>query len=260
MNLVTNASESLDDRDGVIRVTTRHVRVNEAEAVSEGMAEGDYVQLEVADTGRGMSLETQARVFDPFFTTKAEGHGLGLGVVRGIVRGLGGAIHVASQLGKGTTFQIFLRSTGIVAGASSPLPAIGESGPPPLATVLFVEDDDGLRVPVSQILRRRGFEMLEAANGSDAINLLRANSVQIDLMLLDMTIPGSSSHDVAAVAAEARPDLKVVLTSAYDEKAVRTRVAATQPCSFIRKPFQVEELVQTLRATLPMRYAARLFQ
>ena len=84
--------------------------------------------------------------------------------------------------------------------------------------MLFVEDDDGLRVAVSQILRTKGFEILEAASGSAAIDLLRAISIKIDLMLLDMTIPGPSSHDVAGLAAEARPDLKVVLTSAYDEK------------------------------------------
>ena len=256
MNLVTNASEALEERDGVIRVTTRRVNVDRAEAISKGIAEGEYVELEVTDTGRGMSLETQARVFDPFFTTKSQGHGLGLGVVRGIVRGLGGALHLSSELGKGTTFQIFLRSTGIVTSASGPLPSAGESSPPSVATILVVEDDDSLRVALAQILRRRGFETLDAANGSDAINLLRANSLQIDLMLLDMTIPGPSSHDVAAVAAEARPGLKLVLTSAYDEKLVRSTVGATQTCSFVRKPFQIEELVHTLRKALATRGVA----
>jgi CheY-like chemotaxis protein len=194
-----------------------------------------------------------ARIFDPFFTTKSQGHGLGLGVVRGIVRGLGGAIHLSSELGKGSTFQIFLRSTGIMIGASRPLPSSGESGAPQLSTILVVEDDDALRVALAQILRRRGLETLDAANGADAINLLRANSIKIDMMLLDMTIPGPSSREVAAVAAEARPDLKVVLTSAYDEKLVRTTVGAIQACGFIRKPFQVDELVHTLRSALSVR-------
>ena len=256
MNLVTNASEALEDRDGVIRVATRHVNLDRAAAVSKGIAEGEYVQLEVTDTGHGMSLETQARVFDPFFTTKSEGHGLGLAMVRGIVQDLGGAIHLESEPGKGTTFQIFLRSTGIMTGASGPLPTARDSNPAPVATILVVEDDDALRVALAQILRRRSFETLDAANGTDAINLLRANNIKIDMMLLDMTIPGSSSHDVAAVAAEARPGLKVVLTSAYDEKTVRTRVGAPQNCGFIRKPFQVEELAQTLRSSLSLGTAA----
>jgi CheY-like chemotaxis protein len=224
--------------------------VDRAQAISKGIAEGDYVQLEVTDTGRGMSLETQARVFDPFFTTKSQGHGLGLAVVRGVVRGLGGAINLASELGNGSTFQIFLRSTGITTGESGPRPTAEKSGPEPPATVLVVEDDEALRIALAQILRRRGFETLDAANGADAITLLRANSIKIDVMLLDMTIPGPSSGQVAAVAAEARPGLKVVLTSAYDEKQVRTTVGATQTCSFIRKPFQIEELVQTLRGIL----------
>jgi DNA-binding NtrC family response regulator len=111
-------------------------------------------------------------------------------------------------------------------------------------------------VALAQILSRRSFETLDAPNGTEAINLLRANSIKIDMMLLDMTIPGASSHDVASVAAEARPDLKVVLTSAYDEKTVRTRVSAPQNCGFIRKPFQVEELVQTLRNGLSVGAAA----
>jgi nitrogen-specific signal transduction histidine kinase/CheY-like chemotaxis protein len=255
MNLVTNAAEALEDKDGVIRVTTKRVDIDRPEALLKGIAEGDYVELDVADTGRGMSPETQARIFDPFYTTKDQGHGLGLGVVRGIVRGLGGYIHLSSQLGKGTTFQIFLRSTGIMAGTSGPLPSAGESSPPPAATVLVVEDDDALRVALAQILRRRGFETLDAANGADAINLLRANSIKIDLMLLDMTIPGPSSHDVAVVAAEARPALKLVLTSAYDEKLVRNTVGATQACSFVRKPFQIDELVHTLRQAISARAA-----
>jgi two-component system, cell cycle sensor histidine kinase and response regulator CckA len=125
-----------------------------------------------------------------------------------------------------------------------------------VATILVVEDDDALRVALAQILRRRSFETLDVANGTDAINLLRANSIKIDMMLLDMTIPGPSSHDVAAVAAEARPGLKVVLTSAYDEKTVRARVGAPENCGFIRKPFQVEDLVQTLRSSLSLGTAA----
>ena len=172
------------------------------------------------------------------------------GVVRGIVRDLGGAIHLASEPGKGTTFQIFLPSTEVVSGEPGPIHHAGESGPSPVATVLFVEDDDALRVAVSQILRRKGFEILEAVSGSAAIDLLRASDIKIDVMLLDMTIPGPSSHEVAIVAAAARPDLQVVLTSAYDENMVRTAVSATQTCSFIRKPFQIDELVQTLRSVL----------
>ena len=141
-------------------------------------------------------------------------------------------------------------------GTSRSLPSVGESSPPPIATILVVEDDDALRVALALILRRRDFEPLDAANGSDAIRLLRVNAIKIDMMLLDMTIPGPSSHDVAAVAAESRPGLKMVLTSAYDEKSVRDAVSPTQAYSLIRKPFQIDELVKTLRNTLSMRGVA----
>jgi CheY-like chemotaxis protein len=113
-------------------------------------------------------------------------------------------------------------------GTSGPPPSAGESSPPPAATILVVEDDDALRVALTQILCRRGFETLDVGNGADAINLLRAQSIKIDMMLLDMTIPGPSSQEVAAVAAEARPEMKLVLTSAYDEKLVRSTVGAAQ--------------------------------
>src|SRR5262249_47362096 len=108
MNLVTNASEAIGDQDGIIRVTTGRVSVDRVAAMSEGVAEGDYLQVEVSDTGCGMPPETKSRVFDPFFTTKSAGRGLGLAVVHGIVRSLNGAIRVVSELSKGSTFQILL--------------------------------------------------------------------------------------------------------------------------------------------------------
>src|SRR4051794_21321602 len=108
MNLVVNASDAIGDRDGVIRVTTRHVAIGQAEADKKMLTAGDYVQLEVSDTGCGMSAETQARIFDPFFTTKFSGRGLGLAVVSGIIRSLRGAIQVTTEAGKGTTFEVLL--------------------------------------------------------------------------------------------------------------------------------------------------------
>jgi PAS domain S-box-containing protein len=250
LNLVTNASESLEYRDGVIRVTTRRVNVGRAKAVSNGVPEGNYLQLEVADTGCGMSLETQARVFDPFFTTKAAGHGLGLAVVQGIVRALGGTIHLTSELGKGTTFQILLPCDKAMLGATEPAPYTEEPRSSPAATILVVEDEDTLRVAISKLLRKKGLDILEAANGDSAIDLLRASDRRIDAMLLDMSLPGRSSREVVNVAGEARPNMKVVLTSAYPEETVRTAVGATQTCSFVRKPFQLEVLLQTLQSVL----------
>jgi PAS domain S-box-containing protein len=251
MNLITNASEALEDRDGVIRLTTGRVNVDHAAATSKGIVEGDYVRLEVADTGPGMSLETQALVFDPFFTTKPAGHGLGLAVVQGIVRDLRGAIKLSSEPGKGATFQILFPCAETAALATGSLPRAEQPADlSPGATILFVDDEDALRLPLSKIFRKRGFTVLEAASGSSAIDALHANPGKIHVMLLDMTIPGPSSHEVACVALESCPGLKVVLTSAHDEQMARTTVAPPQGCTFIRKPFQAGDLLQTLRSVL----------
>ena len=252
MNLVMNASEALGERDGVIRVATRPVPVGRIATITEDGAEGDWLQLEVSDTGCGMTQETKARVFDPFFTTKSAGHGLGLAVVYGIVRALRGSIHVATESGKGTTFQVLLPCAAKAAGsANDPIPGARDGvRPRQKLTVMVVEDEDLLRQAVVKMLLKAGFDVLEAANGSAAIDLLRANGGNVDVILLDATIPGASSHAVVVEAAEARPDVRVVLTSAYGPEMITGTMEAPQIRGFIRKPFQLGDLVQTLRSAL----------
>ena len=251
VNLITNASEAIGDRDGVIRVATGHVAIDRPAAVSRGVTEGDYVQLDVSDTGRGMSPETQVRVFDPFFTTKSPGRGLGLAVVQGFVRKLRGAIHVASEPGKGTTFQILLPSEAGAEGTGDPIPQAEDGAQPSLkATVLVVEDEDVLRQAVAKMLRKKGFEVLEAANGSTAIDLILANRDKIDAILLDLTLPGRTSRDVVDEATQVRPDLKVILTSAHSEEMVMATMSSPLIRGFIRKPFQFGDLLQTFRNVL----------
>src|SRR4051794_22534990 len=142
MNLITNASDAIRDRDGVIRVITRRVVEGELGAISSGTpADGDYLLLEVSDTGRGMSPETKAKVFDPFFTTKSAGRGLGLAVVQGIVRSLGGAIRLTSEPDPGTTFQVFLHCEKIkVRPSGATWGGDGDAVPSPHGTVVGVED------------------------------------------------------------------------------------------------------------------------
>jgi nitrogen-specific signal transduction histidine kinase/CheY-like chemotaxis protein len=255
MNLVTNASDAIADRDGVIRVTTSCVKVDQesSEGISDRLAAGDYVQLTVSDTGHGMPLETQARVFDPFFTTKLAGHGLGLSIVHGIVRGLGGAIHLTSEPDKGTTLQILLPWAERTAETfNGPMPAAEEPArPAQSATVLIVEDEDALRQAVAKMLGKAGFEVLEASDGSAAIDLLRAKGRKVDVVLLDLTLPGASSHEVVVEAAKARPDLKVVLTSAYSEEMATATWSTPLIHGFIRKPYQFGDLARTLRDALP---------
>jgi signal transduction histidine kinase len=252
MNLVTNASEAIGNRDGVIRVTTRCTRAAQSSSgeISGHVPDIDYVQLEVSDTGRGMTPRVQTRVFDPFFTTKSAGHGLGLAIVDGVVRSLHGRIRLASEASKGTTFQILLPCSGIQP-IPEPMSSVVEvahvSGG---ATVLVVEDEDVLRKAAVKTLRMCGFEVFEAATGSVAIDVLRASGSKIDLILLDLTIPGSSSHEVVAEYANARSDAKVILTSAYSEETAREAVNGPQVRGFIRKPFHLGFMVKTLRNIL----------
>ena len=260
MNLVTNASDAIGARDGLIGLTTKYVKIGrDSGAISGRLAEGDYVQLEVSDTGHGMLPETQAKVFDPFFTTKAAGHGLGLAVVQGIVRAGGGAINLTSEPGKGTTFQILLPCAETALQASSDaMSGIEELAPPSReATVLVVEDEYPLRQAVTKMLRKAGFEVFEAADGSSAIDLFRANGSRIDAILLDMTIPGASSPEVVAEAAKVQPDIRVILTSAYSEEMITGPLREPQVRGFIRKPFQFDDLVKTLENTLSARQASR---
>ena len=253
MNLIMNASDAIGDRDGVIRVSTREMTINrDSGSISDRVADGDYVQLEVSDTGCGMSLETQAKVFDPFFTTKSLGHGLGLAIVQGIVRAVGGSIHLTSELDKGTTFQILLPCAETEADASSDAASgIKRSAhPAPDATILVVEDEDTLRQAVAKMLRQRGFKVFEVRDGFSAIRLLRAKPRRIHLILLDLTIPGASSREVVVEAAQVWPNIKVILTSAYGEEMINNARSAPQIRGFIRKPFQMDDLVKTLRNTL----------
>jgi CheY-like chemotaxis protein len=260
MNLITNASDAIGDRDGVIRVATRRVSLK-GESVpnpSGTLRDGDYVELEVCDTGKGMHPPTQAKVFDPFFTTKSAGRGLGLAVVQGLVQSLGGAIHLTSELGKGTTFRILLPCADKTAEASVAEASVhatsGKSGEPaqlaPHGTLLVVEDEWSLRQPVVKMLRNSGFEVFEAGDGTTAIDLLRASKGRIDAILLDMTIPGASSREVVAAAAIVRPDIRVILTSAYSQDMVEGSVNSGPIRDFIRKPFLFVDLLKTIRGCL----------
>jgi PAS domain S-box-containing protein len=249
MNLIMNASDAIGESDGTIRVSTKCVKVGRKSCVScsDELTEGDYVRLEVSDTGSGMSQDVQAKVFDPFFTTKSAGRGLGLAVVQGIVRSLHGAIQIASEQGKGTTLKVLLPCdpSDADAGKQSVSPFAG-SATSCNGAVLIVEDEDPLRQAVVKMLRNSGFQVLEAANGSAALDLLHASGGDIHAMLLDMTLPGASSYDIVAEIAKAWPHIRVILTSAYSQQMLNP-LSTPQLRGFIRKPYQLGSVVQTLR-------------
>jgi two-component system, cell cycle sensor histidine kinase and response regulator CckA len=213
------------------------------------------VRLEVSDNGCGLTEEAKAKIFDPFFTTKFAGRGLGLAVVQGIVSAHGGAIDVVSAPGEGATFQVLLPTTpkraleaqnAVMSSTAERSHILTQTG----ATVLVVEDEEVLRRAVSKALRIKGFSVLEAKDGSVAVDLMRTHGDDIDLILLDVTLPGASSKEVFEEAVRILANPKVVLTSAYDRRTIDSFFPGLRITQFIRKPFQLDDLAGTLRNAL----------
>jgi len=251
MNLVTNASEAIGDGEGVISVKTGWVTVGRDSdgAASEHWPTGDFLRLEVSDTGCGISSEAQNRVFDPFFTTKSTGRGLGLAVVHGIVEGLGGTVRFESEVGQGTKFQILMPCAEARAGATDCEADARDKFRVSQGTILFVEDEDPLRLPVSKMLHKMGFNVLEAADGSAALQMIRCTQKDIDILLLDITLPGASSREVFEQAKRLRPEMKVIVTSAYSEEMAAASLAEAVEY-FMRKPYGLGDLMNMIQQSL----------
>ena len=249
MNLVINASEAIGEADGVIKVATSHVsggRTLASNNVRSLVGEGDYIRLEVSDTGTGMTEVVKGKIFDPFFSTKSGGRGLGLAVVQGVVRAHGGAVDLVSEPGQGTTFQVFLPSAfEPITEGHAEIPSVGiERRNTHVGTILVVEDEEILRLAISQALRNRGLCVIEASDGSVAMDLLCSHMDDLDVILLDATLPGTPSREILEEAKRTRPDLKVIVTSAYGKDTVEASFRGLRVEHFIRKPFRLEDVLR----------------
>lgn len=251
LNLITNASESLGEKEGVISISVTLVRSDPDKAAGD-LRQEDRLRLEVSDTGCGMTEEIQSRIFDPFFTTKFPRRGMGLAVVGGIVRSHGGTIAVVSAPGQGSRFEIFLPCSSEpaperrdMAGSAATGEAAGSAG-----TILIVEDEAGLRLAVSKMLRKRGFAVIEAANGKTGVDLFRASAPKIDVVLLDLTLPEMSGPEVLSELRLIQPNVKVIITSAYSQDRVQSTIGGQQSWLYIGKPYQLSELSGMLRNVL----------
>jgi len=254
MNLVINASESIGARSGNVHISTGLVRVDraylEGTVFAPDLPEGDYVHLEVADNGKGMTPETVAKIFDPFFSTKFTGRGLGLAAVLGIVRGHQGALKVYSEPGKGTSFKILLPCAGPpeLAPAVVDAPADSWRGS---GVVLVVDDEETVRVTVGRMLQSLGFTVITANHGRDGVERFRAASDEIRAVLLDLTMPHLDGEGAFRELRLLRPDLPVLLMSGFNEQEAINRFTGQGLAGFLQKPFRLESLRARLKEILP---------
>jgi len=252
MNLITNAAESLGDAGGTVRVRTGLIDVGQellTSAISGGDLEpGPYLLLEVADTGCGLDADARERIFDPFFTTKFSGRGLGLAAVLGIVRGHRGAILLESEPGRGTRIQVLLPVTG---GAETrPDPATQTPLPSRLVRVLVVDDDEPVRELAQEYLERAGMAVHGASGGAEALELLRKEAPEIDVVILDLRMPGLDGIQVLEQIRRDHADLPVVLASGHSRAESAERAGQLAPAGYLEKPYTPEELVEAVSRAL----------
>jgi len=253
MNLVINAADAIGDRtDGTVGVRTfmrELTREFFATAVqSPGRKAGLYVGLEVTDNGGGMNPEILKRIFEPFFTTKFSGRGLGLAAVLGIVQSHHGALFVESTPGRGTTFRLFFPASTAQAQDSAPPP---DHRPAALTgTVLVVDDETAVRLVAHKALRAIGLQVIEAGDGQAALLTYAKRAADINLVLLDLTMPGLGGEETLRQLRALAPDLPVVVMSGYSEGETMGRCASLGVSGYLAKPFEVSDLVTRLRPYL----------
>ena len=254
MNLVINASEALEEKPGLITIRTAVTKADSASLEplhpsAPEVAEGDFVVFEVADTGCGMSPETQAKILDPFFTTKFVGRGLGLAAVLGVVRAHAGTLQIQSELGRGSTFRILLPlRKSATAGDTTPDRSAGQNGG--RGTVLLVDDDEGVLSIGSQMLQKSGFAVITATDGKQAVTKFRAQAASISAIVLDLTMPQMGGDEALEQIRLIRPDARVLLVSGFSEPEPGPRWTTEGRCAFLQKPFKPADLIDALRQLL----------
>lgn len=252
MNLVINASEAIGTRPGVVTIATSLTALDERRIASEFpgqvLTPGRFVRLRVRDTGCGMSEETLARIFEPFFTTKFTGRGLGLATMLGTVRSHRGGVKVRSALGQGTEFTLLFPAGALHRRSALPLPPTARL--PANARILVVDDEQDIRDVVRAVLESRGASVLTAEDGPRGVAMFRENGSSIDLVLLDMTMPGMSGEEVLREIRAINPAARVLLSSGYSESEANQRFSSHRADGFVQKPYTANELVQKLADAL----------
>jgi two-component system, cell cycle sensor histidine kinase and response regulator CckA len=251
MNLITNASEALAGQAGHISVHTRIVDCTRAfldrTSPDAVLPEGAYVSLEVADTGTGMDAETRARMFDPFFSTKFAGRGLGLAATLGIIRGHRGAIEVNSSPGEYTRVTLFFPPlAGIAQPPEQPRPSLWTGR----GRVLLVDDEPTVRRLGRRMLERAGFDVVLAADGREALETFRARPDGFACVLLDLTMPTLGGRETFVALRAVRPDVRVIISSGYDQDEVMREFEGQTRVGFLPKPYVFDRLKEALSRSL----------
>jgi signal transduction histidine kinase/ActR/RegA family two-component response regulator len=259
MNLVINAGEAIPPKtDGRIEITTGTFivtpEISSQHSPAFEVQTGPHVFLEVRDNGTGMDTITASRIFDPFFSTKFTGRGLGLAAVYGIVRSSKGFIDVRSSPGRGSTFRVFLPGCQEKRPAEVSTERPGTAHRQELrgsATVLVVEDEEMVRSLACMALRGHGYDVLEAEDGQDALQVL-AGAVSLPaIVLLDLAMPVMGGDELVPILEQRYPDLKIIVSSGYPEEEARKSFAAGAVVGFLQKPYTVVTLLEKIREIIP---------
>lgn len=247
MNLVLNATDAIQDKTGTISLTTGTTKVDEqslrSAKVGRSQLPGDYVFLEIRDSGCGLSADVMARMFDPFYSNTPTGRGLGLAAVHGIVKGHHGVLKVESQVGRGTSFRLMLPATGLEPTA---LPTTFEATNLEGLTALVVDDDETVQVTGTRMLEHLGCKVLLAEDGEKGVAAYEKHQADIDFVLLDMTMPRMGGEEAFRLIREIDPDARVILMSGYDKHATTSHFAGKGLSGFLQKPFNVDSLTRAL--------------
>ena len=256
--IINLAVNSRDAMPGGGKLTIRTANVDERESRELGSLQilpGEYVLIEVRDTGCGMSEEVKQKIFEPFFSTKEVGRGTGLGLstVFGIVKQSGGYIYVESEEGRGTAMCVYLPRHQEAPGEVEPKPERRVEKPKDLTgrgTVLLVEDEDAVRSFAARALGQRGYQVLEASTGTEALDVFESHQGDVDLVLSDVVMPEMDGPTLMAKLRRDRPDLKIIFISGYAEDSFRKHLAENEDFMFLQKPFDLKELAAAVKAAL----------
>ena len=253
MNLVTNASDAIGDREGAIHLTTSEAMLDEETLQNEyrgdNLAPGRYILLEVTDTGCGMPPDVLARIFDPFFTTKAAGRGLGLSAMLGILRGHGAGLSIHSTVGRGSRFRLCFPASDVASDEAGEAPI--EIAPCLLqGRVLLVDDEDLILRTTGAALEALGLKVTTAQDGVEALALFREAVPRPDLVLMDLTMPRMDGREAFQAMHDLDPSVPVVLSSGFTEQDSLQTITGEGPAGFIQKPYQIAELRRVIQRVL----------